>query len=116
VNDFDSIAPYYDSLSTAIFGRSLRASQEALICHIPDNAHVLILGGGTGKTAQAILQSVPGVKVIYVEKSQRMLSSARNRLRSYSETQVIFINKSWEQYEAPREIDVVVAQDRKSVV
>ena len=77
MNAYDRIAPYYDALSSIIFGRSIRRSQECQIQFIPQDSRVLMLGGGTGWLLERVLRERPSCKVTYLESSQKMIEMAR---------------------------------------
>ena len=77
-NDFNLIAPIYDSLSYIVFRNKLKQVQKIYLDLLIPNSKVLIIGGGTGK----ILQWLPpgkNLEVTYVELSRKMLELARSR-------------------------------------
>lgn len=110
MNSFDAIAPYYDQLAKLVFGRSLQASQSVHIPLIPAHSKILIIGGGTGRSAWEILQVTPGVEIVFVEKSEQMLNIARRRFECVDQPKITFINLPYEEYDSPLRFDVVVAQ------
>jgi len=78
-NDFDGIAPLYDGLAFLVFGHTIFRAQQALISYIPPQSTILFIGGGTGKILPEILQRNPR-RICYVEKSEKMLQRARQRI------------------------------------
>jgi ubiquinone/menaquinone biosynthesis C-methylase UbiE len=74
LNGFDAIAKIYDMLARIVFGRSIRAAQLYFIDQIPNDANILILGGGTGWILKAILEIKPASRIWYVEASSKMIS------------------------------------------
>lgn len=75
-NDFDFVAPIYDTLSKVVFGKKLDQAQKTFISIIRPSSRVLIVGGGTG----GILKWLPtncALKIDYVELSQKMLNKAK---------------------------------------
>lgn len=78
-NNFDAVAPVYDALARAVFGRSLETAQAHNLQYIRDGATVLILGGGTGWIAETLLAHKPHCAVWYVEDSAQMIARARSR-------------------------------------
>jgi len=77
-NDFNLIAPVYDTLSKLVFGKRLDQAQKTFIPIIESNSRVLIVGGGTGN----ILKWLPtnfNLQIDYVELSEKMLGKAKAR-------------------------------------
>lgn len=81
INGFNRVAPFYDALQRKIFGSALIDSQRVFLEKIPDNSNVLILGGGSGKTMQHLLELRGGCHIWYVEASDVMVALARERVR-----------------------------------
>lgn len=81
MNNFNLIAPIYDKLVTLIFGQTLQKAQNVFLSQIPNNAKVLILGGGSGQILVPILKNKPKTKIIYQEASSKMIALSQNRLR-----------------------------------
>jgi ubiquinone/menaquinone biosynthesis C-methylase UbiE len=82
VNDFNRIASVYDALASVVFGKNLVKSQYHFLPVIPDDATVLIMGGGSGELLQTLLQQKPGCQVVYVDASERMVALARRRVQN----------------------------------
>lgn len=82
VNDFNRVASVYDTLASLVFGRNLIKSQLHFLDTIPDEATVLILGGGSGELLQTLLQQKPHCQVVYVDASERMIELARQRVQN----------------------------------
>ncbi len=78
-NDFNFVAPYYDSLARLIFGNAIQNSQTWLLPFISPNATVLIIGGGTGYILTEMLQQTNCRKIIYLEASEKMLQLSKKR-------------------------------------
>ncbi|MHC2993790.1 methyltransferase type 12 [Pontibacter sp. HJ8] len=77
---FDTVAPFYDSLSRLVFGNSLRQAQLAHLRAIPARARILLIGGGSGWLLEKLLQLQPSLTVTYLEASPKMLQMAQARL------------------------------------
>ncbi|HZI24217.1 MAG TPA: class I SAM-dependent methyltransferase [Chryseolinea sp.] len=90
MNNFDSVAPFYDQLSTLIFGSALKQSQMAYLPAIKQGATVLILGGGTGWILSALFAVNPTCKVWYIDSSARMINLSKKVARD-SKHEVAFI-------------------------
>lgn len=102
VNDFDSIAPFYDRLAKLVFGKSLLNAQIAHISEIREKDHVLVLGGGTGE----ILEHIPFCKSVdYVEKSKQMIRRAERRQINLS---INFIQQSFLTVELDKQYDIII--------
>jgi ubiquinone/menaquinone biosynthesis C-methylase UbiE len=82
VNDFNRIASVYDALASLVFGKKLIKSQHHFLHVIPDDATVLIVGGGSGELLQTLLQQKPQCQIVYVDASERMVELARQRVRN----------------------------------
>lgn len=82
VNDFDRIASVYDTLASLVFGKNLTRSQHHFLHVIPENATVLILGGGSGELLQTLLRQKPHCQVVYVDASEKMIGLARLRVQN----------------------------------
>ncbi|GAB3996818.1 hypothetical protein GCM10028807_40390 [Spirosoma daeguense] len=78
--NFDLIAPVYDILATLVFGRRLLRAQVVWLTQIPANASVLIVGGGTGWLLEQVLKRCQPKRVVYLEKSQKMIDLATQRM------------------------------------
>jgi tRNA (cmo5U34)-methyltransferase len=78
--NFDKVAPFYDGLSRLVFGNALRRAQGAHLKVIPEEAHVLLIGGGSGWLLEQLLLQKPNNKVTYLEASTKMFQLARQRL------------------------------------
>ncbi len=90
LNRFNWIAPYYDSLAKLIFGKSIFKAQTCHLKSIPAHARVLVLGGGSGKWLNELLQTNHTCKIWYVEASSAMLERAKANIANAS--QVSFIH------------------------
>jgi ubiquinone/menaquinone biosynthesis C-methylase UbiE len=105
--NYDNSASFYDSLSRMVFGRALVNAQVYLLPHIPKNANILIIGGGTGWILEEITRiHSSGLTITYIEISAKMI--ALSRKRNTGENKVVFINKAIEQAELTPVFDVVM--------
>jgi ubiquinone/menaquinone biosynthesis C-methylase UbiE len=83
--DFNGIAPLYDALAFLVFGRRLEQAQAVFLqpnarLSIPKGASVLVVGGGTGGVLEPLLLHCQPGRVVYLEKSARMLARASKRM------------------------------------
>lgn len=77
-NNFNIVAPFYDSLAKLVFGYQLELAQRSFLDDIKAGSKVLIVGGGTGKIIEW-LPSDSNLQVDYVELSDAMISRAEQR-------------------------------------
>lgn len=77
---FDVIAPLYAHLSRFVFGKAMFYSKTAFFHTIPDDAHILLVGGGSGESLQQLLQDKPNTSIDFVDSSKKMISLAQNRV------------------------------------
>ena len=78
--NFNWIAPIYDGLKTAVFGRSLERAQTVFLDQIPPGATVLIVGGGTGWLLEPLLAQGHTSRIVYLETSGQMITRASRRV------------------------------------
>lgn len=84
VNDFNRIASVYDTLASLVFGKTLINAQLHFVSIIPENATILILGGGSGELLQALLHQKPHCRVVYIDSAEKMIALARERVKNSS--------------------------------
>jgi ubiquinone/menaquinone biosynthesis C-methylase UbiE len=105
--NYDNSAWFYDNLARLIYGKSLVKAQVFLLQYIQPNSTVLIAGGGTGWILEELARIYPsGLKITYVEISEKML--ALSQKRNYRNNEVIFINKPVEDSAISAEFDVII--------
>ena len=90
MSDFNSIAPLYDTLSSLIFGKSIRSAQTQFLHYIRPESKVLLLGGGTGWIITEVLSVNPGCKVWYIEASAKMLELSKKHLSETDNVVIIY--------------------------
>lgn len=77
---YDGIALIYDGLARAVYGRTLIRVQRYLLHYVSANAHVLIVGGGTGWIIEELVKIHSlGLHITYVDSSEKMIAIARKR-------------------------------------
>jgi ubiquinone/menaquinone biosynthesis C-methylase UbiE len=105
-NNYDPVAPFYDSLSRLIFGRSQVNAQIEQLKHIPAGARILIVGGGTGWVLEEIARvHASGLAITYVEISAKMLSRAKTK--ESGNNLVHFVHAGIEQFTPPGKFDLI---------
>jgi ubiquinone/menaquinone biosynthesis C-methylase UbiE len=83
--NFNGVAPLYDALAFLVFGRRLERAQTVFLrpnarLSIPKGASVLVVGGGTGRLLEPLMHNCQPDRVVYLEKSARMLTRASRRM------------------------------------
>ncbi|MCI4670183.1 MAG: methyltransferase domain-containing protein [Bacteroidia bacterium] len=91
-NNFDFIAPVYDSLATWIYGKAIRMVQVDLLQYLRNGDKLLILGGGTGWIISEIFKIVEPELLVYVEPSQVMMEKSKQRINNLSPVQRLKVN------------------------
>ncbi|HRI80474.1 MAG TPA: class I SAM-dependent methyltransferase [Cyclobacteriaceae bacterium] len=76
-NGFDFLAPYYDKLTSLVFGGEIRRAQVHFLKSVPPCADVLVLGGGTGWIISEILLRQPDCHIWFIDSSSAMIDRAR---------------------------------------
>lgn len=79
-NNFDRVARFYDTLASLLFS-DLQRSQSYFLPVINATSSVLIVGGGTG---QLLKQLPKGVRVTYLDLSEKMMQLARKQTKEAS--------------------------------
>jgi len=90
-NNFNHITPIYDFLAGLIFGKSIKESQIWLLPFIPENANMLIIGGGTGWILEEILATNFKCRIVYLEASKKMLKQSQKRYQKHAKKSNILI-------------------------
>jgi ubiquinone/menaquinone biosynthesis C-methylase UbiE len=105
--NYDNAAWFYDSLSHLVFGKALVNAQVYLLQFIPENATILIVGGGTGWILDEITKKHPsGLQITYVEVSPKMMTLSKKR--NFADNQVVFVNGAIEDVQHLPDFDVVI--------
>jgi ubiquinone/menaquinone biosynthesis C-methylase UbiE len=105
--NFNNSAWFYDRLSRLVYGRAIINAQVYLLKQVPENSHVLIVGGGTGWILEELARVHPsGLKITYVEIAPNMM--ALSRKRNTGSNKVIFINDAIEHVGIGSNFDVVI--------
>ncbi|WP_031529359.1 class I SAM-dependent methyltransferase [Dyadobacter crusticola] len=106
-NNYDRVAWIYDPLSRIVFRNAQVQAQQALIPYIPENAKILIAGGGTGGILEAIAKRYPaGLHITYVEISEKMIRKAEKR--HAGKNAVAFVHAAIEDYHSTMHFDVII--------
>jgi len=90
LNRFNWIAPYYDRITSLIFGKSIGNAQTIHLKVIPNDAKVLVLGGGSGKWMLELVRQNRTCKIWYIDASSKMIDQAKSNFKNFD--QVVFIH------------------------
>jgi len=71
---------FYDRLAGLVYGKELIKSQVYLLPYIPANAHVLVVGGGTGWILEELARVHPsGLNITYAEIAPAMIALSQKK-------------------------------------
>ena len=102
MNNFNFIAPFYDSIAKIVFGQSIKRATHHFLTDIGRNDRVLVIGGGTGR----LLSELPETgSITYLEKSSKMLSLAKARKASQT---INFVNADFFDFNSSQTFDAVI--------
>lgn len=91
-NNYNLIAKHYDLLVQLVFGKKLYESQIIFLHHLPAEAEVLFIGGGSGNILKEICRIRPEIHLTYIESSKKMLQLAKLKLNAHQRKNVLFIH------------------------
>jgi len=98
---------FYDFLTGLVFGKTLFSAQVYLLNNIRPGNKILIAGGGTGKILEAITGiHHAGLKITYVDVSEKMIAASKKR--DTGKNEVTFINAAIENIQLPDNFDIVI--------
>lgn len=105
-NNYNFIAPYYDTISKVVFGKTIFHAQTCLLSTIHANSSLLIVGGGSGWILEEIAKlHNDGLEIIYIESSEKMIALAKER--KYNHNNVSFICLPIQEYQTLQQFDYV---------
>ena len=77
---YNGVAWLYDVLCRLVLGCSVKKSQTDLLPFIPENARVLIVGGGTGWILEDLAkQNAGSLRIRYIDISSKMIERSKRR-------------------------------------
>lgn len=79
--NFDRLARWYRALEYLALGHDLERARFALLAHLQDCRHILILGEGDGRCLEKLVALAPNARIDCHDRSEAMLACARKRLR-----------------------------------
>jgi SAM-dependent methyltransferase len=87
---FDTLAPWYRGMERVMAGPLLQRCRTAFLDQTTGCRRALLLGEGPGRFLEALLRVNPRVEITCVERSPRMIASARARLDTAALARVRF--------------------------
>jgi tRNA (cmo5U34)-methyltransferase len=106
MKNFDFIAALYDGLVSIVFGNKLYRAQVSLFRYLPQNASILVIGGGTGVFLDQLIDETSPVSIDYLEVSKKMLDIANRRHQNHKHIRFICGDQNSEFLKA--EYDIVL--------
>jgi ubiquinone/menaquinone biosynthesis C-methylase UbiE len=105
--NYNNSAWFYDGLARLVYGKALVNAQVYLLKHIPENAKILIVGGGTGWILDELTRIHPaGLQITYVEIAPNMM--ALSKKRNVGNNQITFINDAIENADLPADFEIAL--------
>lgn len=105
--NYNNAAWFYDRLSRVVYGNALIEAQVYLLQHIQPDSSILIVGGGTGWILEQITKLHPsGLKITYIEVSDKMITFSRKR--RVGSNQVNYINNAIENVKGLTDYDIII--------
>ncbi|MCY7409914.1 MAG: class I SAM-dependent methyltransferase [Chitinophagales bacterium] len=108
-NSFNLIAPFYDSLSSLVYGKNLINAKKAFLNKISSGSQILLMGGGTGNILNELFHSVPDITIDFVEPSSAMIEIAEKNLTAQFRSQVNFVCGDHHSIPKEKKFDVVTS-------
>ena len=92
VDNYRFLAPFYDLLAGVFLGKAFKSSQYLFLDTIKKGDRILVLGGGTGRNLNEIIERAGDRgELCFVEASPSMLGRAKNRVKQEEESRVQFL-------------------------
>ncbi|WP_276499262.1 class I SAM-dependent methyltransferase [Pontibacter litorisediminis] len=82
---FNRVASFYDALARLVYGDALQQAQLALLPFVPQEARVLVIGGGTGWVLERLLKTGKNLGILYLDAAPAMLERARQKYGKYKQ-------------------------------
>ena len=108
---FQPVAPYYDQLAKLVFGTFIQQAQIAYLHHVPENSHLLIVGGGTGWIVEKLIKGGRCSQITFLETAPAMIAKARKRykkLAAETDVKVHFVQGSVDTLQPKRDFNAVI--------
>lgn len=90
-NDYNRLASVYDLLAGVLFLGSIDRAQIKQLHHLPENAKIVWLGGGTGRVLNRVIELSNPDELWYIDKSEAMIRKAKQTCRKEYHPRIKFI-------------------------
>ena len=107
-NDYDFIAGAYDALAKLVFRQTLDQAKLSSLKYINSPANILLIGGGTGKLLNPLLDLHNENRITYVDLSVQMMKKAKSKIPDEKQAQVTFCPGDFIQFNHQHQFDVVI--------
>ncbi|SMD35462.1 Ubiquinone/menaquinone biosynthesis C-methylase UbiE [Reichenbachiella faecimaris] len=107
MNDYNRIAWIYDVLAHWVFRGNILKSQTRFLSQLQPNNRVLIIGGGSGRVLESIVQEDIPLTIHFIEPSEQMIEKARKRELKSSNLDVSFYQTRFESFDTSDKYDAV---------
>lgn len=108
---FHPVAPYYDKLAKLVFGKAIQKAQIVYLHQIPQNSHLLIVGGGSGWIIEELVRRGQCSQITFLETAPAMIEMAKKRyekLGTETDVKVNFVLGSVNALPADTTFDAVI--------
>lgn len=105
-NDFDSISYAYDLISSAIYGKAILKAQIHFLNQIPENAEILVLGGGSGKFLHYMPKHLK--QITFIDASINMLALAKANAPDVLQPKILWVHATEDWLHPSLKYDVII--------
>ena len=106
---FDKLSGVYDILAQMVFGKSIQNAQSFFLSTVKEGSRILIIGGGTGKLLENLINNNPSASIDYVELSEGMIDKAKLRVGKLNVPfNINFIQNSYEVFPEKQKYDLII--------
>lgn len=106
-NDYDKIAGIYDLLGKLVYRGELHQSQLHFFDQIPPALKILVIGGGTGRILNPLIEQCNPGQVVYVEKSKQMIRLSKKNAKQEHHDKIEFVHGTQDDLH-DRDYDLVI--------
>lgn len=89
---FTRVAFFYDALKKLVYGHALEKAQLALLPLMPQQARVLVIGGGSGWVLEQLLSTGKQLDILYLDAAPAMLQRAEQKYTNYQQPHGCCVN------------------------
>lgn len=104
---FDRLAPVYDLVVWAIFGKRISRFVRLAISSLEHSKNCLIVGGGSGEILRQCFDQAISEQYLYAELSNKFIERTKTNFKNKELTKVKFGN-DWESLIGSQKLDLVI--------